>query len=216
MRMNSRPSQMLFFRKFRANGDGIVGLIALALLPRLDHAFFVDDESGALRPIIFFFLDVVHFRMPYCFSTLRLISLSTERSRRFFARKRCWLRTVDADAENDCIGSFELGHISLIGLKFFRSTFGEGQNVKGQDDIFLTAILTQVDLLPLVVEKRKVRSHVAAFSECADFDVLLRASRAGDPTAANAAATMMVFKGMERMCASGGLREHLPVYAAKP
>src|SRR6266446_3134632 len=186
MRMNSRTRGELFLRKFRAKSDGIVWIDGAGLFfHRLDHTFFVDDESGALRPIIFFFLDVVHFQDAVLFQHLAVhVAEQREGDADFLRESVVGGGTVNADAENDCIGSFELGHISLIGLKFFRSTFGEGQDVKGQDDIFLTAILTQVDLLPLVVEKRKVRSHVAGLQRgVREFDVLLRASRAGDPTA---------------------------------
>jgi hypothetical protein len=39
--------------------------------------------------------------------------------------------TVDADSEDDGVACFEFGQISLIGLKFLRSTFCECQDVEG-------------------------------------------------------------------------------------
>src|SRR6266852_1284411 len=186
MRMNSRPSEVLFFRKLRAHGDGIVWIDGAGLFfHRLDDAFFVDDESSALRPIIFFFLDVVHFEDAVLFQHFAVHVAEQRKGDSDFLRESVvGGGTVDADAENNGVGSFELGHISLIGLKFFRSTLGEGQNVKGQDDIFLAAIVTQVDLLPLVVEKRKVGSHVAGLQRgVRDFDVFLCAHCTSDQAA---------------------------------
>src|ERR1700687_84477 len=186
MRMNSRTRGELFFRKFRAKSDGIVWIDGAGLFfHRLNHAFFVDDEGGALRPIIFFFLDVVHFQDAVLFQHFAVhVAEQREGYADFLRESVVGGRTVDADAENDSVGSFELGHISLIGLKFFCSTFGEGQNVKGQDDIFLAAVVTQVDLLPLVVEQRKVRSHVAGLQRSVrDFDAFLRANGASGQAA---------------------------------
>src|SRR4029077_4328785 len=69
--------------------------------------------------------------------------------------------TVDADSENNCVASFEFGQISLIGLKFFGSTTCECQDVEGQDDVFLSAILAQFHLLPFVAQEREIGRHVA-------------------------------------------------------
>ena len=58
--------------------------------------------------------------------------------------------TVNADAEDYGVAGFELGHISLIGLQFFGSTTGEGENVEGQDDVFLAAKITELYGFPII------------------------------------------------------------------
>jgi hypothetical protein len=81
--------------------------------------------------------------------------------------------TVNADTEDDGVAGFELGLISLIGLKFFRSTTGEGQDVEGEDDVFLAAEIAQLDGFPLVAEKREIRGNVAHLQGCLGNGVLL-------------------------------------------
>ena len=80
---------------------------------------------------------------------------------------------------------FELGQISLIGLEFLRSTAGKCQDVEGEDDVFLAAIIAQLHLLPFVAEKREIRRNVAHLQV-----VLATASscRCGVAGAANCAA----------------------------
>lgn len=51
---------------------------------------------------------------------------------------------INANSENLSISSFEFGDISLIRLKFLRSTTGECQHIEGKHDI----------LLPLKVAER--------------------------------------------------------------
>src|SRR6266436_1994185 len=105
MQMNSQTSEALFFRKFRAKSDGIVWINCAGLFfHRLDHAFFVDDEGGALRPIIFFLLDVVHLQDAVLFQHFAVHIAEQRKSDADFLRERVvGGGTVDADPENDCV-----------------------------------------------------------------------------------------------------------------
>jgi hypothetical protein len=69
--------------------------------------------------------------------------------------------TVYADAEDYGVASFELGHISLIGLQFLGSTARECQNVKGQDDGFLAAKITELHRFPIIREQGEIRRDVS-------------------------------------------------------
>src|SRR5712664_376308 len=183
MRINPLGSETLFFRELGANGDRIVWIDGAGLFfDGLDDTFLVDNKSSALRPIIFFFLDVVHFQNTVLFQHFAIhVAKQGEGDPNFLRESVVGGGTIDANSKDDRVRCFELGHISLIGLKFFRSTFGEGENVEGQDDIFSAAVVAKMHLLPLVVEQRKVRSHVAGLQGgVVDFAVLLRVNRSGD------------------------------------
>jgi len=80
-----------------------------------------------------------------------------------------------------------LGHISLIGLKFLRSTLGKRQDVKGQDHIFLAAIVAEMHLLPVIVEQGKSGARSPAFKVvCDTFTFCCAPSGATKPTASAA------------------------------
>src|SRR3984893_687937 len=184
--MDPSCSEALFFRELGANGDGIVWIDGASLfLHRLDYASLIDHESSALRPIIFFFLYVVHFQDAGLLQHLAVhVAEERKRDADLLSKSVVGGGTVYANSEDDRIRCFELGHISLIGLKFFRSTLGKGKNVKGEDDVFLAAVITEVDLLPMIVEQCEIRSHVADLERgVIDFDIFLRTNRAGDHTA---------------------------------
>jgi len=70
---------------------------------------------------------------------------------------------IEAYTEDFRVGGIDLagGESSLDRLKLFRSTFSEGQNVNGQQDILLSAIVAEFDGFPLVAEQGEVRSNVA-------------------------------------------------------
>jgi hypothetical protein len=81
--------------------------------------------------------------------------------------------TINADSKNDCVGGFQLGHISLIGLKFLRSTLGEGEDIKGENDVFLPAIIAKANRIPVIIQERKIGRHVASLQGgVRDIDVL--------------------------------------------
>jgi len=55
---------------------------------------------------------------------------------------------------------------SLDRLKLLRSTTGEGENVNGEKDIFLTVEVGKLDGLPFVAEQIEIRCLVADFESC--------------------------------------------------
>jgi hypothetical protein len=115
-----------------ANRDSAVGIHgAIALLDMLDFSFFVHDDGGALRPLIFSALDVIGLQ-----NLVRgedfLIHVAEQREGDPDLLGECGVGggTVNADAEDHGVACFEFSHISLIGLEFFGSTAGESQHVK--------------------------------------------------------------------------------------
>ena len=48
----------------------------------------------------------------------------------------------------------------MDGPHLLGAAFGESQHVNGEENIFLAAVVAELDGFPLIGEKREVRSHV--------------------------------------------------------
>ena len=70
--------------------------------------------------------------------------------------------TIQTNSENFRIRGVNLtgGDSSLDRLKLLRSTAGEGQDVDGEKDVLLAAIVAELHGFPLVAEKSKLRGRV--------------------------------------------------------
>ena len=103
MRVNSRANEALLFRKLRANGDGIVWIDGAGLFfDGLDDAFLVDNKRSALRPIIFFFLDVVHFQNTVFLEDFAIhVAKQRERDTDFLRKSVVGGGTIDANSQDD-------------------------------------------------------------------------------------------------------------------
>src|ERR1700738_626322 len=112
MRINPLDSEALFFRELSANGGGTVSLDGACLfLDGLDDTFLVDNKSGALGPIIFFFLDVVHFQNTVLFQHFAVhVAKQWEGDPNFLRESVVGGGTVDANPKDDCVRSLEFGH----------------------------------------------------------------------------------------------------------
>jgi hypothetical protein len=70
--------------------------------------------------------------------------------------------TINADSKNDCVRGFQFGQINLIGLKFLGSTLGEGEDIKGENDVLLPAKIAEANRIPVIIQERKIGRHVAS------------------------------------------------------
>jgi hypothetical protein len=142
-------------RAARVNGGGI-------LVDVPDNAFLVHYERGAVGESALFVEDPVFLgNSPLEIAEERVGDLKLLGV--FFVGKSA----VNADAENLSVGLFEFGDISLIRLELLRSTAGERQNVKRQDDVLLPPEFTELDFLALGVRQSKIRRSVAHHQSCA-------------------------------------------------
>ena len=100
--------------------DGFV-----AFLDVLDNSILVDDERRAVPVAAFFVEDAVVLDD-------RVLYVAQDRKSNpvLFRELRIGKGTVNAESENLCIICFEFGDISLIRLKFLRSTTGESENIE--------------------------------------------------------------------------------------
>jgi len=120
----------------------------------LNLSFLVHDDGGSLRPLIFTAFHVVRFqnlvgRQHFFVHVTKEGKCNSD----LFCESGVGGGTVYADSQDDCVACFELGHISLIGLQFFRSTTGERQNVESENDIFLAPEIAQLNLFPFIAQK---------------------------------------------------------------
>ena len=150
---------------------------AIVEIDVLNLALLIDDESGTPRPFVVIAAHRILSQNPVRSERLA-IHIAEEREGDADLLGKCGIgrRTVNADAENDGIAGIELGQISLNGLKFLGSTTGEGQNVEGEHDVLLAAIIGKGDGLSLVAGKSEVGGDVADFEGRSRHGVLLRSS----------------------------------------
>src|SRR5260370_24350354 len=125
MRINPLGDEALFFRELGADGDGIVWIDGAGFFfDGMDDTFLVDNKRSALCPVIFFFLDVVHFQNTVLLEDFAIhVAKQREGDTDFLRKSVIGGGTIDANSKDYCLRCFELGPISLIGLKVFLSTF---------------------------------------------------------------------------------------------
>ena len=129
------------------SGVGVDGFVALVDEP--DYALLVDDDVGAKRPLIVFILDavgfqdavggehfVVHVAQQREFETVLLGEGGVGRG------------AVKADAEHGSVRGGNLPGIDtcLDGAHLLGATLGEREDIDGEEDILLAAIVTQFEL----------------------------------------------------------------------
>jgi hypothetical protein len=65
---------------------------------------------------------------------------------------------VHADPENFSVGGFEVGHTSLVGLKFLRSTTCKGENIKREDNVTFSPKITKLYFLSRRIDQCEIRA----------------------------------------------------------
>jgi hypothetical protein len=137
-----------------ANGYGGIRIHrAVALLHVLNDSAFIHNDCGAVRPLVVIALLIVLAQNSIGGENLPVhIAEERERDADGFCKGGVGGGTVNTDSQHLRVAGFELGLISLIGLKFLRSTAGECQDVKCKHHIFLAAVVAQLYGLPLVAQ----------------------------------------------------------------
>jgi hypothetical protein len=148
-----------------AHGKGGVGIDGtVAFVDQLDDALLVDDDVGAQSPLVGFVLDVVAFEDAVGLEHLAVhVAKEREGDADLFGEGGVGSRTIERDSKNFRIRGVDLtgGDSSLDRLKLFRSTTGKSQDVDGEKDIFLAAVVAELDGFPAVAEKSEFRGDVA-------------------------------------------------------
>lgn len=138
-----------------ANRDSSIRIYRVAtLLDVLNDALLVDHERRALNEIVLDALagkliEGLHDPVPRRDLAIHIAQQGKGDSD-LLRESRIRSRAVETDAENHRIIFRELGQISLIGLKFLRSTGSKGENVEGQHYVLLAPIVAQLDRFPRV------------------------------------------------------------------
>jgi len=155
-----RPDRNLFsgvlFVQSGAHGQGSVGIDrAVAFFHEFNNALLVDDDVGAQSPFIGFIVLVVLLEDAV---GLEHLAIHVAEERKFnadlFGERGVGSGTIYTDTEDFCIRGVNLtgGDSSLDRLKLLRSTTGEGQDVDGEKDVLLAAIVAELHGFPLVAK----------------------------------------------------------------
>jgi len=119
----------------------------------LDDAVFVDDDIGALGPLVGVALNVVGFHDAVGGEHL-FVHVAEKRKLDvdLFGEGGIGRGGVHADAENFRIRRINFAAVDsrLDRLELFGSTAGEGEDVNGEQDVFLSFEIAKLDGLPLV------------------------------------------------------------------
>jgi hypothetical protein len=171
-----------FFVEFQAYIDGVVWVNGAGVeFDVLNFAIFVDHEGGAARPLVLvthLFGQVVLLQDAVRSEGLAIhIAEKRESDADFFGESLVGGWAVDANSENLGVACFKFRQISLICLKFLRSTASEGQNVKGEDHGLLTAKVAQLDEAALVAGQGEVWRDIAHFQRRLGHLILRRGTR---------------------------------------
>jgi hypothetical protein len=155
----------LLLVQIRAHGHRRVRIDGtIPFLDVLDHAIFVDDDIGPLRPLIGFVLDVVAFEDAVFLQHL-LVHIAQQGELDVDLLREGGVRggTIHAHAKNFGVGGVDLtcGYSRLDRLELFGSTTGEGKNVNREQHVLLTAVVAEFDRFPLIAKKGEVRGNVA-------------------------------------------------------
>jgi hypothetical protein len=151
--------------EFRAHCQSVIGIYgAVTFLDVLNYSVFIDNDVGALCPLVGLIFLVVSFE-----DAVRgehfLVHVAQQRKldADLLREGSVGSGRINADSEDFRIRGIDLTVFNsrLDRLELFRSTTGEGENVDSKENIFLAVVITELDGLPLVAEQREIGSLVA-------------------------------------------------------
>jgi hypothetical protein len=168
--------------EFCTDGEGVVGIdSAVALLDVLDDAILVNDDIGALGPLIGLALNVAGFQNPVGGQHFFVhVAEQWEFDADLFGKGGVGRGRIDADAINCRVVEINLARVDsrLDRLELFRSTLGESKDINSEKDILFATQFAEFHGLPLIAQKREVRGNVAHLErDLGDLCRLLRGSR---------------------------------------
>ena len=148
-----------------AEGEGGVGVDGVVtLVDEADDALLVDDNVGAESPLVVFVLDGVGFQDAVRGEHL-VVHVAEERKVKavLFGEGGVGRRAIEADAQDFGVGGGNAPRVdaSLHGAHLLGTAFGEGEDVDGEEDVFLAAVVAELDGFPIVGEQGEIRGAVA-------------------------------------------------------
>lgn len=128
----------------------------------LDLALLVYDKRGAIGELHLLVQDAVFLR-----DLAGHVAKKRKLDSDFFGESGVGGGSIDADAKDRSILKVDLARVdtSLVCLKFFRSTPGEGKHVERQYDVLLATIVTQLYCRVLIAAQCEFGRHVSYLQE---------------------------------------------------
>ena len=148
-----------------AEGEGGIGVdCVVAFVDEADDALLVDDNVGAESPLVVFVFDGVGFQDAVGGEHL-VVHVAEEREVKavLFGEGGVGGGAIEADAEDFGVGGRDAAGIdaSLDGAHLLGTTFGECEDVDSEEDVFLAAVVAELDGFPFVGEEGEIRGGVA-------------------------------------------------------
>jgi len=164
--------------QIEAHGHGVVGVDgAVAGFDGADDAVFVDDDVGAQGPLKSVAVDVIGLEDAVGSEHLMVhVAKQGKLDVDLLGEGGVGRGTVHADAENCCIVRINFAAIDsrLDRLELLGSTTGEGEDVDGEENIFLAVEIAELDGFPLIAEESEIRGGIADLEgELGDFILVL-------------------------------------------
>ena len=155
-----RPDRNLFsdvlFVQSGAHGQGSVGIDGtITFLDKLNDALLIDDDVSPQGPFIGFIVLVVLLEDAVGLEHLAVhVAKERKSDADLFGKCGVGSGTIYTDTEDFGVRGVNLtgGDSSLDRLKLLRSTTGEGQDVDGEKDVLLAAIVAELHGFPLVTK----------------------------------------------------------------
>lgn len=108
----------------------------------LNFSLLIDHEGGATRPLVLISPHWIFPQDSVLGQNLAVhIAEQREGDANLLGKRGIRRGTINTNSENGRVAGFELGQISLNGLKFFRSTTCERENVEGKHHVLFAPII---------------------------------------------------------------------------
>ena len=150
-----------------ADRERVIGIDGrVAFFDVLDDAVLVDDDVGALSPLIGLGLNVVALEDAVF---LEHLLVHVAQKRKFdvdlLGESGVGCGGIHTDAKDFGIGGVDFSCIDsrLDRLELFGSTTGKGENVDGEEYVLLALKVAELDGFPLIAEESEIGSGVADF-----------------------------------------------------
>lgn len=143
---------------------GVHGVVAF--VDQADDSLLINNDVRPESPLIILVLDAIRFQDAV---NLKHFVIHVAQQRKVEAvllgKGSICRRTVEAHAEDFGVSGGDAAGINagLNGAHLLRAAFGKREDVNGKENIFLAAIVAELDGLPLVGKKSEIGRGIANF-----------------------------------------------------
>lgn len=146
-------------REGRVGIDGVISFV-----DETNDALLIDDDVCAESPLVIFVFDAISFQDAVGREHL-VVHVAEQRKMQAVLLREGGVGggAIEADAKHFGVRGGDAAGVDagLDGAHLLGTTFGESEHVNRQEDIFLSAVVTELDGFPLVGEQREIGRALA-------------------------------------------------------